>query len=141
MDEQAAPGLPGPPNATRRLSAAVLATKLNPPLPNAAQIVRDTICNRVAGAASVKLVLVRGPAGFGKTTAMLQIRARLEEAGVETAWLTLDHADNDASRFASCLASAIAAFGVEEHSSAGALDIIEARRLFDVNFWGVVHGT
>lgn len=57
---------------------------------------------------SAKLILVRAPAGFGKTTLMLQCRAELESRGVASAWLTLDNADNDASRFVGCLAAAVA---------------------------------
>lgn len=56
---------------------------------------------------SVKLILIRAPAGFGKTTTMVQCRTRLEESGIDTIWMTLDRADNDASRFLSCLAAAV----------------------------------
>ena len=52
----------------------------------------------MAEAGAARLVLVRAPAGFGKTTAMVQVRDQLEEKGVATAWLTLDRADNDVPR-------------------------------------------
>jgi ATP/maltotriose-dependent transcriptional regulator MalT len=45
---------------------------------------------------------------FGKTTALIQCRAHLEESGVDTAWLTLDDSDNDISRFVACLIQAVA---------------------------------
>ncbi|HMN82290.1 MAG TPA: LuxR C-terminal-related transcriptional regulator [Burkholderiaceae bacterium] len=54
-----------------------------------------------------RLVLVRAPAGFGKTTLMAQVRQRLMAAGIATAWLTLDSADNDPSRFLAYLARAL----------------------------------
>lgn len=60
-------------------------------------------------AAAAKLVIVRAPAGFGKTTAMLQYRARLEASSVATTWLTLDGADNDPVRFLSGFEAALAA--------------------------------
>ncbi|HJV88430.1 MAG TPA: LuxR C-terminal-related transcriptional regulator [Noviherbaspirillum sp.] len=63
----------------------------------------------VRNSTSVKLILVRAPAGFGKTTAMVQCRALLEENQVDTAWMTLDSGDNDASRFLACLSAALAA--------------------------------
>ncbi|AOZ01435.1 LuxR family transcriptional regulator [Cupriavidus sp. USMAHM13] len=88
-------------------SGAALLAKLRPPVPSPYQVQRERICESVCAADFVKLVLVRAPAGFGKTTAMLQCRARLEAGGVPTAWLTLDRADNDVGRF---LASLEAAF-------------------------------
>ncbi len=66
--------------------------------------VRDLVCASQA----VSLVLVRAPAGFGKTTTMLQCRAQLEENGVDTAWLTLDSSDNDPTRFLAGLRAAVA---------------------------------
>ncbi len=88
--------------------AASLAAKLRPPLLTPFQVERAAICEAVCAAGFVKLVLVRAPAGFGKTTAMLQCRARLEAAGGRTAWLTLDRSDNDASRFLGSVEAAIA---------------------------------
>ncbi|WP_354685167.1 LuxR C-terminal-related transcriptional regulator [Cupriavidus necator] len=87
--------------------AASLAAKLRPPLLNPFQVERAAICDAVCAAGFVKLVLVRAPAGFGKTTAMLQCRARLEAAGGRTAWLTLDRSDNDATRFLGSVEAAI----------------------------------
>ncbi|MFV0677988.1 LuxR C-terminal-related transcriptional regulator [Variovorax sp. tm] len=91
----------------------ILETKLNPPAFVATQVPRTAIGEEVASAA-VKLVLVRAPAGFGKTTAMAQIRERMEARGIATAWLTLDRADNDVSRFLDCLAEAVQRLGVED---------------------------
>ncbi|HSW03827.1 LuxR C-terminal-related transcriptional regulator [Aquabacterium sp.] len=89
------------------------ASKLQPPGSRANQVQRGAIAERVLAAAAVKLVLVRAPAGFGKTTAMLQARERLEAAGINTAWLTLDRADNDVPRFLGGLAAAVAQLGLE----------------------------
>ncbi|MGQ3004266.1 MAG: hypothetical protein ACT6Q6_18280, partial [Hydrogenophaga sp.] len=65
-----------------------LAAKLNPPLPTAFEIVRAEVGEKIFNAGSARLVLLRAPAGFGKTTVMLQVRHRFEEAGLPTAWLT-----------------------------------------------------
>ncbi|WP_231973307.1 LuxR C-terminal-related transcriptional regulator [Variovorax sp. HW608] len=70
-----------------------------------------TDCLDLAGL--VKLVLVRAPAGFGKTTAMVQLRESLQERGVATAWLTLDRADNDVPRFLASLSAAATQLGLE----------------------------
>jgi len=88
--------------------AATLVAKLRPPMLTPFQVERRMICDAVCAAGFVKLVLVRAPAGFGKTTAMLQCRARLDADGVATAWLTLDRADNDATRFLGSLEAAFA---------------------------------
>lgn len=86
--------------------AATLVAKLRPPMLTPFQVERRAICDAVCAAGFVKLVLVRAPAGFGKTTAMLQCRARLDADGIATAWLTLDRADNDATRFLGSLEAA-----------------------------------
>lgn len=88
------------------LSPAILATKLNPPATDAAQVPRDNLVAAVLQS-HARLVLVRAPAGFGKTTLMAQARQKLEESGVATAWLTLDSSDNDPSRFLAYLAYAL----------------------------------
>ncbi|ROZ68812.1 helix-turn-helix transcriptional regulator [Ramlibacter sp. WS9] len=94
-------------------------------LPSTGQIMREALCEQVARASSAKVVLVRAPAGFGKTTAMLQSRERLEAAGIETAWLTLDDADNDRPRFLACIGRALEALGAEPSQSEGKSDIAE----------------
>ena len=104
----------------------VLATKLNPPGARPAQVPRDGIAQRIVASGSVKLVLVRAPAGFGKTTAMQQARERLEAAGTATAWLTLDSADNDVPRFLACLAAAVDQLGLEHAPRGAPLDAVDA---------------
>lgn len=85
-------------------------SKLSAPLPTPFQIVRQQIATRIASGASA-LILMRGPAGFGKTTAMLQLRELSREAGIATAWLTLDDADNDLARFLNFLSQSLTALG------------------------------
>ena len=92
---------PGPP-------AGPLSSKLSPPLSQARQVLRQAVVRRMADAGGVKLLLVRAPAGFGKTTAMVQAREQLAASGVATAWLTLERTDNDVPRFLACLQQAVA---------------------------------
>ncbi|QNK69547.1 LuxR C-terminal-related transcriptional regulator [Variovorax sp. PAMC26660] len=115
-------------------TARILETKLNPPASTATQVPRTAISEEIAAAATVKLVLVRAPAGFGKTTAMAQIRERMEAQGIATAWLTLDRADNDVSRFLNCLAEAALRLGVEEPHANGPLDAVAALAAHDAPF-------
>lgn len=83
-----------------------LAQKLTPPLISLSQVPRENIDLQIQDASGVKLILVRAPAGFGKTTVMVQYHSRLTAQGVACVWLNLDAADNDVGRFIACLAAA-----------------------------------
>jgi LuxR family maltose regulon positive regulatory protein len=77
--------------------APLLTTKLHPPDPRD-RLGRRALLDRLTGAARAKLVLIRAPAGWGKSTLMSQWR--IAEAGRrEFAWVTLDGRDSDAVRF------------------------------------------
>lgn len=89
-------------------SGSALGVKLRPPERPASEVARVEICERIFAAGAAKLVLLRAPAGFGKTTAMLQVRERFLQTGLPTAWLTLDRADNDVGRFLAGLIAALA---------------------------------
>ena len=61
-------------------------------------------------AADARLVLVQAPAGFGKTTLLVQLAAALAAApGGEVVWVSLDAEDNDANRLFAALFGALAA--------------------------------
>lgn len=86
---------------------ALLRAKLNPPL-FGSSIVRRPRLERFDGLGrGVKLILVQAPAGFGKTALLAQWRIALNEAGMDTAWLTLDNEDNDILRFSTYMIHAI----------------------------------
>lgn len=97
----------------------VPAAKLAPSVQRAAEVRRERLQQMLDRAAAAKLVLVRAPAGFGKTTTMVQLREALEKNEVATAWLTLDSADNDVSRFLASLAAALSQLGFERPEGAG----------------------
>lgn len=114
-------------------SSRILETKLNPPAFVATQVLRVALSEQIA-AAAVKLVLVRAPAGFGKTTAMVQGCQRLEARGTATAWLTLDRADNDVSRFLDCLREAVLRLGVEAPHGHAPFDAVAALAAHETPF-------
>lgn len=61
-------------------------------------------------AAEARLVLVNAPAGFGKTTLLVQLAAALAAMpGGEVVWVSLDAEDNDANRLFAALFDALAA--------------------------------
>ena len=103
----------------RRPAADVFAAKLAPLVQRVAEVRRVDIAERLERAGPVKLVLVRAPAGFGKTTAMLQLREATDAKGVATAWLTLDRSDNDVPRFLAGLSAAISESGFERRPDDG----------------------
>jgi len=84
----------------------LLRSKLTPPLAGDS-IERTKLDEWLARALLSRLALVHAPAGFGKTTVMVQLRSRMEQRGVPTAWLTLDEADNDVGRFLAYLVGAL----------------------------------
>lgn len=80
--------------------------RLEPPQPAPAHLLRSRLLNLTARSPQPRVLLVRAPAGYGKTTLLGQIARRLRDGGSAVAWLSLDTADNDAARFVSCLAAA-----------------------------------
>jgi len=98
---------PAPQGPHRGTSRKLLDAKLSPPARSSAWVGRSAIADAVCSARPTRLVLIRASAGFGKTTVMLECKRRLEDAGVATAWLTVDRADNDASRFLEVLRAAL----------------------------------
>ncbi len=111
MTQASSPFSAAPPSRSRVLAQS---SKFNLPGTNAAFVRRAGIAERVDRAAAAKLILVRAPAGFGKTTALRQIHEQVSSAGTATAWITLDTADNDVPRFLSCLAEAVARLQIED---------------------------
>lgn len=87
-------------------ASTVPAYKLTPPLASSSGVMRTQVVHQIRDAEQVKLVLLRAPAGFGKTTVMLQYLAELRQHGITTAWLSLDASDNDLGRFVTELAAA-----------------------------------
>jgi len=79
----------------------LLATKLYIPPPRPHLVARPRLLDRLNKGLAGRLVLMSGPAGFGKTT-LLSEWAHSEgrqEACPHVAWLSLDPADNDPARF------------------------------------------
>jgi LuxR family maltose regulon positive regulatory protein len=92
---------------TRPPRTPLLQSKLQPPISGRFVVPRTRLIEAVRSAQYAKLVMVRAPAGFGKTTLMAECLSDLRNQGVSTAWLTLDAADNDPVRFLTYLIAAI----------------------------------
>jgi LuxR family maltose regulon positive regulatory protein len=111
--------------ATPKLPLAVPPVKLTPPAAPEAQVLRSALVDRLARTTGIRLVLISGAAGFGKTTLMAQLRNRLLQEGIDAPWLTLDGSDNDASRFLVSLNAATASLPQAPHNDAALLNALE----------------
>jgi LuxR family maltose regulon positive regulatory protein len=82
-----------------------LRVKLDVPRQPDRRISRPGLVARFDGARAARLLLLSAPAGFGKTTALVDWIA---SSGMSSAWLSLDAADNDPARFFGYLWAAVA---------------------------------
>lgn len=86
------------------MANSILRTKLFIPPSRAECVLRPRLLERLDNGLAQALIVLSAPAGFGKTTLLVDwIRQR----GLLAAWLTLDEADNDLARFLVYLASAL----------------------------------
>jgi LuxR family transcriptional regulator, maltose regulon positive regulatory protein len=108
------------------MSTPILTTKLYMPPPRPNAVLRSRLIARLNAGMHRKLTLIAAPAGFGKTTLVSAwLAARTEDRGLRTeavssslspqpsalsirvAWLALDEADNDSTRFLTYLVAAL----------------------------------
>lgn len=104
----------------------VLGTKLHLPSPRRRLVARPRITDqlRVGAGEGPRLVLVAAPAGFGKTTLLVQWLATAAGSGCRVAWLALDPGDADLRLFLTHLVAAIQT--VEPEVGADALALLGA---------------
>ncbi|MFE9320717.1 protein kinase [Nocardia sp. NPDC052278] len=83
------------------------ATKFRPPTAARTAIGRPRLTKILNTGGRRRVVLIQGPAGFGKTTLAAQWAADLQSGGVPVAWLTTDHDDDNVVWFLAHLVQAI----------------------------------
>jgi LuxR family maltose regulon positive regulatory protein len=84
------------------MSTPLLETKLFLPRPRRGLVPRPRLRERLQRGLAAKLMLVSAPAGFGKTTVLVDWMAAVSASGdvvTSTAWLSLDAGDNDPATF------------------------------------------
>lgn len=86
------------------MSMPVLATKLNIPVPRSKIVPRPRLIDQLNNGLHRKMTLISAPAGSGKTTL---VGAWIANCGRPAAWLSLDEADNDPTRFLTYLITAL----------------------------------
>jgi LuxR family maltose regulon positive regulatory protein len=94
----------------------ILQTKLYIPPIRPELVSRSRLIERLNAGLHHKLTLVSAPAGFGKTTLVSEWVADCErlEPKVHAAWLSLDNADNDPTRFLAYLVAALQTIAVRQ---------------------------
>ncbi|RPJ39653.1 MAG: hypothetical protein EHM21_15475, partial [Chloroflexi bacterium] len=104
-----------------------MTTKFFPPPPREQLVPRPRLVERLEAGLRQgrKLVLVSAPAGFGKTTLVVEACQRLG-TGCQLAWLSLDDADNEPIRFWRYLVTALRR--VEGGVGDLAIDMLEANQ-------------
>lgn len=96
-DRQARPGLP----------SGLIGAKLCEQHSAVSLLPRDGLTARVRADGTSRLILLRAPAGYGKTTLLAQYRRRLAEARLPHGWLTVDRVDREAAALLPYLAAAL----------------------------------
>src|SRR3712207_12859 len=105
-------------------SDSLVSTKLRPSQARPKLVTRPRLTEKLEREPARKLTLISAPAGFGKTTLLLEwLRERAEGEG-SVAWLSLDEGDNDPTRFLSYLVAALRA--VEEEIGEGVLSALRS---------------
>ena len=84
-----------------------LVTKVLPPQLPVDLIDRPRLVGLAERCASLRLTVIKAPAGFGKTSLALAWVDRLRASGAKVAWLSLDSEDDEPARFLNYLAHAL----------------------------------
>src|SRR5215213_3520827 len=93
---------------------SLVSTKLRPSQVRPQLVARPRLIATLEREAGRKLTLISAPAGFGKTTLLVEwLRERADGEGY-VAWVSLDEGDNDPVRFLSYLVAALRKTGEEE---------------------------
>jgi LuxR family maltose regulon positive regulatory protein len=87
------------------VSSPLLATKLYYPPPRQEVVRRARLLTRLDECLSRKLGLVSAPAGYGKSTLVIEWISQIPQARIS--WLSLDEGDNDPARFLNYLIATI----------------------------------
>ncbi len=89
------------------MSSPLLTTKLYIPQMRCDLVARPRLMERLKEGLRRRLTLVSAPAGFGKTTLLIEWHATLSGGEVPLAWVSLDPGDNDPTRFWAYLITAL----------------------------------
>ena len=94
--------------ATAAQLQPLVSTKLVPPRPAGRMVARDKLISQLLESRRRRCVVLQGPAGCGKTLALVAWRQPLLPLGFDVAWLTLTAEDNEPTRFIDYLLASLA---------------------------------
>ncbi|OWP49746.1 LuxR C-terminal-related transcriptional regulator [Pseudomonas nitroreducens] len=90
------------------LATALDRSRLSPPRSGSRTVARERLATRLVEARRLRCIVVKGPAGCGKTTTLVAWRQQLLPLGFDVAWLSLDSDDNEPGRFIDYLLGSLA---------------------------------
>jgi LuxR family transcriptional regulator, maltose regulon positive regulatory protein len=105
-------------------SDSLVSTKLRPSQARLKLVARPRLTAKLEREPARKLTLISAPAGFGKTTLLVEWLRDRADGGGSVAWLSLDEGDNDPTRFLSYLVAALQA--IEEEIGEGVLSALRS---------------
>jgi LuxR family maltose regulon positive regulatory protein len=111
------------------MSLQLLSTKFNIPPTSVRLVSRQRLMHRLDECLdpNVSLALICGPAGYGKTTLVSEwLQLSLKTHSQKAAWLTLEHGDNDLTRFATYFVRALQR--INPHVGKGALKLLQTHK-------------
>src|SRR5512140_1368804 len=88
-------------------STPLVLTKLRPPALRARAVPRLRLLEQIVPEAEIDLVLVSAPAGYGKTTLLVEWAQQLTRDGIGVAWYALDAGDNSPTAFGAYLMTSL----------------------------------
>jgi LuxR family maltose regulon positive regulatory protein len=89
------------------ITDSLVSTKLRPSQARPKLVARPRLTATLEREAGRKLTLISAPAGFGKTTLIIEWLKDREAGDQSVAWVSLDEGDNDPVRFLSYLVAAL----------------------------------
>ncbi|MBI9052010.1 MAG: hypothetical protein JEZ00_21525 [Anaerolineaceae bacterium] len=94
-----------------QIPSILVSTKIHIPRQRAGSMIRQRLMHHVDTQNVCNLFLIEAPAGYGKTTLLLDWINQLQLTGYKTAWYALDESDNESSSFAvyllNCISNAV----------------------------------
>ena len=84
---------------TTASQSPIVSTKLIPPRGAARLVARERLQDQMLKARRQRCIVLKGPAGCGKTSTLIAWRQALLPLGFDVAWLTLSADDNELTRF------------------------------------------
>ncbi len=101
---------------------ALLSTKIQLPPTSTQHLHRKRLMQHIEANRDTRLILVSAPAGFGKSSCLIDWAHRRRKNGAHVAWYALDEHDNDPARFAAHL---LGAFSYIDTNFPSPLDNVE----------------